>query len=151
MSLGPHLFFQCGFDLDWGLDLCRFPFFVLRHEVSLGPRTINPILRIVAWSFNEAYLNPAGFDLGSPGPRANVNAVPIPIISQSSSSPWLARPAQVAFGGVWPSTDVNGHRLTDPKAVRRAGTPMADKWAVTEYRGDWTLGPQAICDIFFIW
>lgn len=23
--------------------------------------------------------------------------------------------------------------------MRRAGTPMADKWAVTEFRGDWTL------------
>ena len=78
------------------------------------------------------------------GSRTNVDVVHLPITSQSSSSPWLAHPAQVAFGGVWPSTDVNGHQLTDPKAVRRAGTTMADKWAVTEYRGDWILGPQVV-------
>ena len=40
-----------------GLDLCRFPFFVLRHEVSLGYKTLDPVLRLVAWSLNVAFLN----------------------------------------------------------------------------------------------
>ena len=37
------------------LDLCRFPFFVLRHELSLGVRSLHPIWRITAWSINVAY------------------------------------------------------------------------------------------------
>lgn len=37
---------------QWGLDMARFPFFVLRYEVSLGAKTLDPILRIAAWSLN---------------------------------------------------------------------------------------------------
>jgi hypothetical protein len=39
-----------------GLDVCRFPFFVLRHEVSLGGRTLDPVLRVCAWSLNVTRL-----------------------------------------------------------------------------------------------
>ena len=37
-----------------GLDLSRFPFFVLRYELTLGQQTMDPILRVIAWSFNAS-------------------------------------------------------------------------------------------------
>ena len=37
------------------LDLCRFPLFVLRHELTLGVRTMHPVWRVLAWSLNIAY------------------------------------------------------------------------------------------------
>lgn len=49
--------------------------------------------------------------------------------------------AQVVFSGVWPTCDVNGQRLTDPKSANMAGNRMNDKCAVTKSRGTWTLGP----------
>ena len=64
---------------------------------------------------------------------------------------------KVAFSGVWPTVDVDGKQLTDPKSIRRAGTAMADKWAVTEFRGDWILwnahSVNKVClfVIFFLW
>ena len=33
----------------------RWPYFVLRHELCLGAETLDPILRITAWSLNIAY------------------------------------------------------------------------------------------------
>lgn len=35
-----------------GLDLSRFVFFVLRFELSLGSASLDPILRVAAWSLN---------------------------------------------------------------------------------------------------
>ena len=35
--------------------LSRFPWFVLRHELSLGPATLDPVVRILAWSLNICY------------------------------------------------------------------------------------------------
>ena len=40
-----------------GLDLSRFVFFTLRYELSLGPETLDPILRVVAWSLNVSSHN----------------------------------------------------------------------------------------------
>ena len=40
---------------DQGLDLARFIFFVLRNEVCLGHETLDPVLRIAAWSFNVTW------------------------------------------------------------------------------------------------
>ncbi len=37
-----------------GLDLSRFPIFVLRHELSLGCKTLDPFLRVIAWSLNDS-------------------------------------------------------------------------------------------------
>ena len=51
----------------------------------------------------------------------------------------------MAFGGMWPTCDLEGRPVTNSKANRLAGTPMADKWAVVEYRGDWKLGPIEQC------
>ena len=35
-----------------GSDLSRFVFFTLRHELSLGTKTLDPVLRVTAWSLN---------------------------------------------------------------------------------------------------
>lgn len=43
---------------------------------------------------------------------------------------------QVAFIGRWPGKGPRGQDL-DPSRRKRAGTPMSDRWAVVEYRGDW--------------
>ena len=40
-----------------GLDLSRFPFFVLRYELTLGERTLDPIMRVIAWSLNAPKLD----------------------------------------------------------------------------------------------
>ena len=34
------------------LDLSRFVFFVLRYELSLGVETLDPVMRVIAWSWN---------------------------------------------------------------------------------------------------
>ena len=106
--------------------MCRFPFFLLRYEVSLGRKSLDPILRICAWSLNAPCLKISwvskhwsGFTFG-----------PLPQFD---------RTAQVAFIGKWPRCDSSGVPLQDKKSVQRAGTSMSDRWAVTEYRGDWSL------------
>ena len=38
-----------------GSDLSRFVFFSLRHELSLGTRTLDPVLRVTAWSLNVTW------------------------------------------------------------------------------------------------
>ena len=40
-----------------GSDLSRFVFFTLRHELSLGTRTLDPVLRVTAWSLNVLWKN----------------------------------------------------------------------------------------------
>ena len=48
------------------LELSRYPFFLLRWELSLGVTTLHPFWRVTAWSLNVAYtgkfprLGPAG-------------------------------------------------------------------------------------------
>ena len=37
------------------LELSRFPWFVLRHEYNLGPKTLDRPLRVLAWSLNVAF------------------------------------------------------------------------------------------------
>lgn len=72
----------------------------------------------------------------SQGPRGeDIPAITSPVVSTS-----IVATLEVSFAGVWPSCDVDGKRLTDDKSLRRAGTPMSDKWACTEHRGDWKLG-----------
>ncbi|CAE7587114.1 unnamed protein product, partial [Symbiodinium necroappetens] len=36
-------------------QLSRFPWCILRYELSLGPATLDPIMKICAWSLNVAY------------------------------------------------------------------------------------------------
>ena len=43
-------------DPSLGLDLARFPFFLLRYEVSLGAQSLDPVLRVAAWSLNAIRL-----------------------------------------------------------------------------------------------
>lgn len=40
-----------------GSDLTRFTFFVLRYELSLGERSLDPVLRVAAWSLNDSWPN----------------------------------------------------------------------------------------------
>ena len=42
--------------LATGSDLSRFVFFTLRHELSLGTRTLDPVLRVTAWSLNATWI-----------------------------------------------------------------------------------------------
>jgi hypothetical protein len=39
-------------DGNWGLDLCRYPLFVLRCSISLPDYSLYPIWSIIAWSLN---------------------------------------------------------------------------------------------------
>ena len=50
------LYYCFPFDSQWGLDLSRFPFFVLRYELTLGQETLDPVLRVIAWSLNVSVL-----------------------------------------------------------------------------------------------
>ena len=54
-----------------GLDLCRFPFFVLRYEVSLGSTSLNSILKINAWSLTAPGVNSGIFESMSRTPWLN--------------------------------------------------------------------------------
>ena len=36
-------------------QLSRFPWFLLRHEWCLGPRTLDPAVRVLAWSLNVCF------------------------------------------------------------------------------------------------
>lgn len=46
--------------------------------------------------------------------------------------------AKVAFIGKWPSKGAHGEDL-DQTRQSRAGTPLSDRFAVVEFRGDWIL------------
>ena len=37
------------------LEMCRYPYFVLRESLSLGARTLDPVFRVVCWSLNVAF------------------------------------------------------------------------------------------------
>ena len=37
------------------LEVCRFPFVILRESLSLGAKTLDPIFRVLAWSCNVAF------------------------------------------------------------------------------------------------
>ncbi len=128
-----------------GLDIARFPFFVLRHEVSLGRKTLDPIFRIAAWSLNATYRSISSLR------SFLIFWPPDKYTSFGHNYFKLLYPltrTQVAFSGIWPTVDVDGKQLTDPKSIRRAGTAMADKWAVTEFRGDWTLGVPNLISLY---
>ena len=95
---------------------------------------MDPIFRITAWSLNAAYQSISAIFLFV----SNLSIAPnsFPILDKFVQLPYRT---QVAFSGIWPTVDVDGKQLTDQKSIRRAGTAMADKWAITEFRGDWTL------------
>ena len=38
-----------------GLDLSRFPYFVLRHELSLGVETMHEVFKVTTWSLNVPF------------------------------------------------------------------------------------------------
>ena len=56
--------------------LCRWPYFVLRYEVSLGERTLDPIWRVAAWSLNIAFgsVHPAHGPLGETWRKGSARA-----------------------------------------------------------------------------
>eukprot|EP00439_Symbiodinium_sp_Y106_P053685 s827_g7.t1 len=56
--------------------LCRWPYFVLRYEVSLGERTLDPIWRVAAWSLNIAFgsVHPAHGRLGETWRKGSARA-----------------------------------------------------------------------------
>ena len=37
-------------------DQCRFPWCILRHELSVGPATLDPIMRVCTWSLNVCHV-----------------------------------------------------------------------------------------------
>lgn len=47
-------------------------------------------------------------------------------------------PAQVSFVGKWPSKGPRGEDLDRTRRLK-AGSAMADRFAVVEWRGDWIL------------
>ncbi|CAE7209454.1 unnamed protein product [Symbiodinium sp. CCMP2456] len=56
--------------------LCRWPYFVLRYELSIGERTLDPIWRVAAWSLNIAFtgVHPARGPCGEAWPKGSARA-----------------------------------------------------------------------------
>lgn len=56
--------------------LCRWPYFVLRYELSIGERTLDPIWRVAAWSLNIAFagVHPAHGPCGEAWPKGSARA-----------------------------------------------------------------------------
>ena len=114
----------------WGLDLSRFPFFVLRYELTLGQETLDPVLRVIAWSLNVSVLEQKHTFYP---PRS-------PEFPQDMSSSWMPSGpfascwhlCKVSYVGRWPTVGPNG----EPWGRRKAGH-FHHRFAVVECRGDW--------------
>ena len=139
-----------------GLDLSRFPFFVLRYELTLGERTLDPILRVVAWSLNVPELeqlywysirfcypkNSCDFhqiQSWELTPCCILNFFPCfppnPVLwSESHVAMWhivCTGLHQVGYIDKWPTIGPNG----EPWNRRKGSFP--ESFALVECRGDW--------------
>ena len=140
-----------------GSDLTRFTFFVLRYELSLGERSLDPVLRVAAWSLNDSWPNKlAGYiyilsitlAINYPQIRYCLKWKPWPHLhpnchchghhppqSLPSQFTWFAC-KQVCYVGRWPSVGHDGEML-DAKRRQRAQDSMQNTFALGECRGDW--------------
>lgn len=117
-----------------GLDLSRFPFFVLRYELTLGERTLDPILRVIAWSLNAPELEHSIWFCPTKIMLTSTARFP----PKSSPVKWKTMwhivwtdLHQVGYIGMWPTVGPNG----EPWNRRRGKFP--ESFALVECRGDW--------------
>ena len=62
------------------LDACRFPWFVLRHDLCIGMVSLDPVLRVAHWSFEAMFLGayPSLSPTGQPLPASRRPGQPLP-------------------------------------------------------------------------
>ena len=92
-------------------EMKRYPIWTLREFISLGRRSVYPVMRLLAWSFNVPGLNSMSFPL-----RGKTKETNLEILNSQTH--------QVLFYGVHPSHNVDGESLP-PLQAKLAGKQIA--------------------------